>query len=704
MNSIHYQLFPFLRWQKPSREILKSDLAAGTAVALVLVPQSMAYAQLAGMPPVYGLYASLLPVIVAALWGSSNQLATGPVAVVSLLTATALIPLAAPGSGEYVALAVALAFLVGVVQLSMGVLRMGALVSFISHPVIVGFTNAAALVIGLSQLNKLLGIPVDTGGHFLMGLWDMLGDVAYLHWPTLAFGVGAILIMVGLKRFIPRVPGVLAAVILATAISWLMGFERKADVHLDQVSPPAVAEQLLKWGDFKEEKADLELQIREQQALLEAADSTEAAALRYKIELLSLRQEHVSRVLKLYREEMRDVRFARLPGEEGQPDAFVVAQALDERGEEVHPKWRVTQVDGVQIRMDAGGRVIGSIPAGLPSISMPDLTPATLTALFTAAFVIALVGFTEAIAISRALAARTGQRLNPNQELIGQGLGNLSASVSQGYPVSGSFSRSAVNLNAGARTGLSSVFTAVFILLVLLFFTPLFYHLPEAVLAAIIVMAVVGLINFKAIQHAWLASRHDGIAAIVTFVATLAVAPNLDVGILIGVALAVGLFLYRTMRPRVSELTRYEDGTLREARRYGLRADEEIGLLRFDRSLYFANAGYFEDAVLEQAARYPHARYMIVVTQGVNEIDASGEEVIRSLVQRLRARGTTLVFAGIKPQVLMVMKRTHLVDFMGEDNVFHSTEGAIATIRDRLAKQKAEEGQADQEEGENERA
>jgi len=613
MNPLLLRLFPFMRWQRPNRDILKADLSAGLAVALVLVPQSMAYAALAGLPPVYGLYASLLPVIVAALWGSSNHLATGPVAVVSLLTATALIPLASPGSGEFIALAIVLAFLVGIIQLSMGLLRMGALVSFISHPVIVGFTNAAALIIGLSQLNKLLGVPIDTSGHFMVGLWGVLTELTRLHWGTLAFGVGAILIMVGMKRFTPKIPGVLVAVVIATALSWAVGFERKAEIDLAQIAPPEVAGQLATWAELKARASDLDGQIREREARADLAEPAEAAALRYETELLRIEADQVEAETKALQRQLRDVRFRLLANDGDAPLRYVAEDALEPGQTTEGPAWRVDGIDDATVKLNAGGKVVGSIPAGLPSLAMPDLSLTTVAALFTAAFVIALVGFTEAIAIARAIAGRTGQRLNPNQELIGQGLGNLAGSLSQAYPVSGSFSRSAVNLNSGGRTGLSSVFTALLILLVLLFLTPLFYHLPEAVLAAIIIMAVIGLVNFKAIHHAWLASRHDGIAAIVTFAATLAVAPNLDIGILIGVGLAVGLFLYRTMRPRVSELARYSDGTLREAQRYGLKASEEIGLLRFDRSLYFANVPYFEDAVLELAARHPNARYLIVV-------------------------------------------------------------------------------------------
>jgi sulfate permease, SulP family len=691
MNPLLLRIFPFLRWQRPNQDILKADFSAGLAVALVLVPQSMAYAQLAGLPPVYGLYASLLPVIIAALWGSSNHLATGPVAVVSLLTATALIPLASPGSGEFIALAIVLAFLVGVIQLSMGLLRMGALVSFISHPVIVGFTNAAALIIGLSQLNKLLGVPIDTSGHFLVGLWGVVSELPRLHWPTLAFGLGAILIMVVLKRFIPKIPGVLAAVVVLTLLSWMFGFERKTEADIAQITPPEVAAQIAAWAELKDRQAALDARIREREVEIDRASPTEAAAIRYDIELLRIDYGDAHEQARALQRQLRDIRLVRLTDDDQTAPIYVATDAAGPEDEVRGPRWRINGVDGSTVKLNAGGKVVGSIPAGLPTLAMPDLSITTIAALFTTAFVISLVGFTEAIAIARAIAGRTGQRLNPNQELIGQGLGNIAGSLTQAYPVSGSFSRSAVNLNAGGRTGLSSVFTALLILLVLLFLTPLFYHLPEAVLAAIIIMAVIGLINFKAIHHAWLASKHDGAAALVTFVATLAVAPHLDMGILIGVGLAVALFLYRSMRPRVSELARYSDGTLREAQRYGLKASDEIGLLRFDRSLYFANVPYFEDAVLELAARHPNARYLIVVTKGINEIDASGEEVIHSLVDRLKARGVTLVFAGLKAQVLEVMERTGLDEVIGKENIFRSTDASIAAVQARVTNDKEKE-------------
>jgi SulP family sulfate permease len=286
--------------------------------------------------------------------------------------------------------------------------------------------------------------------------------------------------------------------------------------------------------------------------------------------------------------------------------------------------------------------------------------------------------------MAKAMASKNKQRIDPNQELIGQGLANIVGSLSHAFPVSGSFSRSAVNINAGAATGMSSVFTGAFVLLTLLFLTPLLYHLPQAVLAAVIIMAVIGLVNFRAIRHAWQANHHDGIAAIVTFVATLAFAPHLDNGIMVGGGLAVGLYLYRTMSPRVAILGRHHDGTLRDAVVNKLPASEMVTAVRFDGRLYFANVAYFEDAILEAVANNPQAPYLLVVGDGINELDASGEEVIHHLVLRLNAIGVVMLFAGLKKQVLDVMRATGLYQTIGERRFYANAEMALARIYARI--------------------
>jgi SulP family sulfate permease len=283
----------------------------------------------------------------------------------------------------------------------------------------------------------------------------------------------------------------------------------------------------------------------------------------------------------------------------------------------------------------------------------------------------------EAISIAKAMATKTRQRLDANQELIGQGIGNIVGSLTQSYPTSGSFSRSAVNIDAGAATGFSSVVTGIIVIVTLLWLTPLLYHLPQATLAAVIMMAVVGLLNFKAVQHAWRANKQDGIVAVASFVLTLAFAPHLDKGILIGAGLALVLYLYRTMEPRVAELARHPDGTLRDAEVFGLRTCDEISMIRFDGSLYFANTSYFEDKIQERMALKPKLKYIIVVGDGINQVDATGEEMLAHLAEQLPSAGIELLFTGLKKQVMEVFVRTGFYDRLGASRFFRTDDQAL---------------------------
>lgn len=667
-------LLPFLRWFPLGPGTVRADLVAGTSVGLVLVPQSMAYAQLAGLPAYYGLYAAFLPVIVGALWGSSRHLATGPVAMVSLLTGASLAQFAAPGSDRFVALAIALALMVGLLQLALGLLRLGAIVNFLSHPVIVGFTNAAAIIIALSQLNKLLGVPMDRTDHFLLDVWGVLARIGEAHLPTLAMGAGAVLLMLGLRRAMPRVPAVLAAVVIGTCASWLAGFERRAEVPVEQIVDPdarTLAEAHLRSGEaIRRLGAEIEARSAERRGLSDdsAADRRHALALDHRIQVLRLE-------LRAHEDENR-VRTRALRRlvlhEQAAPDGARTFAAAGPSAK--GPGWRIQRVAGGRVELSSGGEVVGRVPEGLPAFALPRFDWGTFSMLLSTAFVITLVGFMEAISIGKAMATRTRQRIDPNQELVGQGLANLVGSVAQSYPVSGSFSRSAVNLGAGARTGMSSVFSAGIVLLTLLFLTPALYHLPQAVLAAIIIVAVIGLVDFAAIRHAWQAHRHDGLCAVVAFVATLAFAPHLDIGILIGTGLAIVLFLYRTMSPRVT--VRYHAaGSPTDA------SDRGVVVIRFDGRLYFANVPSFEHAVLEAASEHPGAGSLLVAGGGINEIDASGEDMLRQLHRRLQSMGVRMVFAGLKPQVTGVLQATGLHDEIGGQEFFEDEEAALASLR-----------------------
>jgi sulfate permease, SulP family len=680
------RLFPFLAWFPPSAPELRRDALAGLTVAMILIPQSMAYAQLAGLPAYYGLYAAFLPVIVGALWGSSHQLSTGPVAMVSLLTGSTLAAFAAPGSDVFIALAIVLALIVGLLQIAMGAFRLGAIISFLSHPVIVGFTNAAAIIIALSQLNKLLGLPIARTDIFLRDVWEMLQQLREVHLPTLAMGLAALGIMLALRRYRPQLPAVLIAVVLTTLVSWAAGFERKETAHPGQFADPTVSNIIYSLQGMSSRVEELHAEILIKQDDLQKYSDVpgfvhpRVLALRYDIEVLRLDLATLERELRLRLRELRRFTLERVAGEDSPPRYYLAGDPPPEARTDGRI-WRISRIiEGGGVVLSGGGEVVGHVPAGLPSVRIPAMDWNMVVMLFSSAFVITLVGFMEAISIAKAMATRTKQRIDPNQELIGQGLANVAGSFTQAFPVSGSFSRTAVNVTAGAATGMSSVVAGGIVLLTLLLFTRLLHHLPDATLAAIIMLAVAGLVNFRAMKHAWDAHRHDGVAALVTFAATLGFAPHLDTGILAGAALAIVLYLYRTMRPRVAVLGRHPDGTLRDALLHDLPTSEHIIVVRFDGSLFFANVPYFEDTVLEQAAKNPKAKFLLVVADGVNEIDGSGEEVIRHLVERLQESGVTMVLSGVKMQVLRVMERTGLYSVIGAQNFFRTEDAALEAI------------------------
>lgn len=541
---------------------VKADLLAGITVSLVAIPQSLAYAQLAGVPAYYGLYAALIPTVIGALFGSSNQLSTGPVAMTSLLTAASIAPLAAHGSDLFYSYAILLALISGIFQIAFGVLRIGILLNFLSNPVLMGFINAAALIIGLSQLPTLLGIPAAQSEHFLLDISRVVMHIDTAHALSLGFGVVAILLLLGFKKFAPKFPGVLITV---ASLTWVS----------------------------------------------------------YAIDYASL-----------------------------------------------------------------GGRVVGAVPQGLPTLSLPPLDWHATIALLPAGFVIALISFMEAMSSCKVIAIKTRQPWDENKELIGQGLAKVAAAFSQSMPVSGSFSRSALNLASDARTPLSSLISAAFVLLTLIFFTSLLYHLPKPVLAAIIMMAVLNLINVQSIKHAWRANRDDGLAAVVTFLATLAFAPNIQNGILTGIILSLSLLLYRMMRPRVAVLGLHSDETLRDAIRHNLPPlHPRLGAIRFDGAMRFVNVSYFEDALLKLERENPELACILVQSSGINEIDASGIEMLSNLLDRFKSSGIKLAFSGLKKQVSDVMDRTGLTDKIGQENIFATDKLALEGLCQRLDQQ-----------------
>ncbi len=687
------RLLPFLDWIGEIRDgkILRADLLAGITVALVLIPQSMAYAQLAGLPAYYGLYAAFLPPLVAALFGSSRQLSTGPVAVVSLLTAAALEPFASSGSSGYVAYAITLSLIVGLFQLGLGLLRLGVVVNFLSHPVIIGFTNAAAIIIATSQLDKIFGVRVEKAEHHYETVWNtIVAATSQTHWPTFLIAAGAFAIMIILRRINPRIPNVLIAVAITTTLSWFILFEHLESVSLNQIASDGVQEVLRDEIALKQEIPALDRSIaaaeKSHRATLErfGTDDSRTILAQHALDTLKLKRERRIRTVKADIEEVKKNRFDCIPGTGDAPATYYLRGHTPEGAVTDRRVWRIRSIDGEKLVMNGGGNVVGNIPSGLPSVALPKFDISVMLQLVSAAITISLLGFMEAISIAKAMATKTRQKLDANQELIGQGLGNIIGSLSLSYPTSGSFSRSAVNISAGAITGFASVVTSVIVVVTLLWLTPLLYHLPQATLAAVIMMAVVGLINVKAIKHAWKANKQDGIVAIVSFVLTLAFAPHLDKGILIGAGLALILYLYRTMQPRVAVLARHPDGTLRDAELFGLDTCKNISMIRFDGQLYFANTSYFEDKIQERVATRPDLKYVIVLADGINQIDATGEEMLSHLSERLHAAGIEMLFAGVKKQVMDVFTRTGLYQHLGAERFFRTEEQALDHVWKKL--------------------
>jgi SulP family sulfate permease len=685
------RLLPCLDWfEKYNITRLRMDFIAGVTVALVLVPQSMAYAQLAGLPAYYGLYASFLPPLIAALFGSSRQLATGPVAMVSLMTSTALEPLATAGSEQYIAYAILLALLVGIFQFLLGVLRLGLVINFLSHPVVTGFTNAAALIIATSQLSKLFGVTVESAAHQYETVYNVIvAAIHYIHWPTFGLATLAFVVMIVLRRLSPRLPNVLVAVALTTLISWAIGFEKNEKADIGQIQDAETVDLISAYNlsyDSLNQIADQRLALRQRYDELAShhgSHSTEAILLEHQLELASLEVDRLKEETKLLRGELRRVQFCTITQPDGKE---IFAPRSGGEATSCDAAWRLRvgnrPIDLQALALTGGGEVVGNVPRGLPALKPPMFETSTALHLFSMAMIISLLGFMEAISIAKAIAARTGQRLDPNQELIGQGLGNMVGSFAQSYAVSGSFSRSAVNLQAGAVTGMSNVFSTVVVVSVLLFMTPLLYHLPQSVLAAIIMMAVVGLVNVKTFVHAWRAQKYDGAIALITFVTTLVFAPHIDYGIMIGVFLSLVLYLLRSMKPAIAMLALHNDGTYRNRARFNLGQCRHIAVIRYAGSLFFANVSYLEDQVTDTVRSMPELRHVLIVANGINELDTSGVDTLETLIDRLHSHNLKVSISGLNDDVLDTLRRTGLLARIGEENTYRNASRAISNIWD----------------------
>ncbi len=535
------------------RSTLVSDLGAGLTVGAMLVPQAMAYALLAGLPPEVGLYASTVPVLLYALLGTSRQLAVGPVAIVSLLSATALAGVADEGSAGYVAAAAMLAVLVGVVHLVLGFGRLGFLTRLLSHPVLVGFTSAAALIIGASQVKHLLGVSISRSEHFHDTIWELVQAVGDAHGLTLTVGVGAILLMFGLKRFVPQVPGALAAVAITTVASVVFDLESR------------------------------------------------------------------------------------------------------------------------------GVKVVGDIPQGLPALTVPD-DMGIVGQLLPAALVITLVGFMESIAVGKVYARRNKYEVDSNRELIGLGAANIGSGLVGGYPVTGGFSRTAVNAEAGARTKLAAVVTAAVVVLVIVALTPLFAQLPSATLGAIVVVAVAKLFDLVEIKHIKRLKTADFVTLVVAFLATLAFGVELGIGIAVVASMIV--VAVRMMTPHTAVLGRLPGTTLyRNVDRFP-QAERIPGIevVRFDVSLSYLNVEFLKRRVhrlVDQASEAPDA--IVLDAAGVNDIDTSAAEALNELIEELGAQDVSVHLAAVKGPVRDVLMRAGIYQALG-DRVHDDVESAVTAL------------------------
>ena len=548
------------------RDDLKGDLSAGLIVAIMLIPQGMAYAMLAGLPPVMGLYASTVPLLVYALFGSCRHLAVGPVAMVSLLVLAGLSPLADPGSEEYISLALLLSLMVGAIKLVLGIGRMGFLVNFLSPAVISGFTSAAAIVIGLSQLSHLLGIP-STGGHSFLHLLQGIGSrIGEVHFPTLAIGLAGVAVLLLSRQKAPHFPAPLAAVIIGSLLVQTLG---------------------------------LDLQ---------------------------------------------------------------------------------------------GVKVVGHVPRGLPVFSIPAWEPEKLKHLLPIALTILFVSFMESIAVAKMIAAKEKYKVDSNQEFIGLGLANFVGSFFLSYPVTGGFSRTAVNYQVGARTGLASMIAAILVILVLLFLTPLFYFLPNAVLAAVVVAAVIGLVDVKEARHFFHLKRIDGWTLIATFAATLGLGSIQ--GILLGVVLSLLAFIRRSAYPQVVELGYLEkEDVFRNVQRFpDAKVYPGVILLRVDSSLYFANLEFVRDLLQRKLAAKPEIRRVIIDLSSVNDIDAPAIDALEEIMSRYADQGIRFLFSGMKGPVRDLVARAGWEEKYGEAFRYSSLQQALKSIQKITPGERAKSG------------
>ncbi|MBO8173258.1 MAG: solute carrier family 26 protein [Bacillaceae bacterium] len=548
------KIIPAVGWlRRYDKKDLSGDLSAGVIVAIMLIPQAMGYAMLAGLPPVIGLYASTIPLIIYALFGSSRQLAVGPVAMVSLLVFTGVSALAEPGTDEFIGYALLLSLMVGVIQFGLGILRLGFVVNFLSHAVISGFTSAAALIIGLSQLKHVLGFEIERGSVFNT-ISEAVTRINEINLITFIIGALSIIVLLFFKKKFPRFPAAFLVVVGGTLAVYF----------------------------FK-----------------------------------------------------------------------------------LHEK---------------GVKIVGEVPQGIPQFSVPTFDLQSMQELLPIALTISFVGFMESIAVAKAIAAKEKYKVDSNKELNGLGLANIVGSFFSAYPVTGGFSRSAVNYQAGARTGLATIITAVLIIFTLMFLTPLFYYLPKAVLGAIIMVAVFGLIDVKEAIHLFQLKKADGWTLVITFIATLTL--GIEQGILLGVAVSLLVFIWRSAYPHTAELGYIErENVYRNVKRYPeAKTFPETFIMRIDASIYFANMGFLEGKVEKAVAERKDLKYIILDFSGVNAVDGVAISEMEDAMENFEKSGITFLFAGIKGPVYDMLKKAGWDKKYGDKIKYLSVDHALQAI------------------------
>lgn len=556
-------LIPILEWlPNYKKEFLGGDLSAGLTVGIMLIPQGMAYAMIAGLPPVFGLYAALIPQVIYGILGTSRQLSVGPVAMDSLLVAAGLGALSLSGIEEYIGMAIFLALFMGLIQFLLGVVRMGFLVNFLSKPVISGFTSAAALIIGLSQLKHLLGTPIKGGNQIHTLVYSAFKTIDQTQWIALVLGLAAIVIIKGLKRIHKRIPGALIVTLLGIVVTYVF--------RLDQL----------------------------------------------------------------------------------------------------------------------GLSIVQDVPKGLPAFSLPSVEQSRIAELFPIAMTLALIAFMEAISVAKAVEEK--HKLNevrPNQELIALGLSNAIGSLFQSYPTTGGFSRTAVNDQAGAASTLASFVSAAIVGLTLLFLTPLFYYLPNTVLAAIIMVAVFGLIDLEYPKVLWKNRKDEFALLLFTFVITLTV--GIKEGILYGVLLSLLLLVYRSSKPHFAILARVKNSPYyRNIKRFPeeVEIDPEIVLFRFDGQLYFGNKDYFKSSLLQAIEeRGTSVKKIILNVEPINYIDSSAAFMLRQLLEDLASKQISVVIAGPIGPIRDILKRSGIVDLLGKEAFYENTHSAYLSAKEDQA-------------------